>query len=213
LLGAQVKQFANPKPQTTENDTWTISNAWFLCPSVPEWINSRNYAYGYNHQFLGNARPKGGWSSASRVWINYPVPSSRIRAASETVMIADSMGTAASVPTAKHQGYYNDGTKDPDAVGNKGYLLDPPRLTADSDRADVELPATYHSGPDPRHLGKANVAFCDGHVVAMTLQELGYAVNTDGSIGSSGTGSAGGTLASNRLFSGTARDDDPPSIK
>jgi len=151
----------------TKDDTWTISNGWFLCPTVPEWINSRNYPYGYNYQFLGNARPKGGWASGSRVWINYPVPSSRIRAASDTVMITDSIGTAATKGRTLRQGYYADGTKDPDAVCNKGYLLDPPRLTNDSDRADVELPANYRSGPDARHAGKVNVAFCDGHVTAM----------------------------------------------
>src|SRR4051812_47140705 len=58
LLGAQVGQFANKTPKATEDDSWTISNEWFLCPSVPEWINSRNYPYGYNHLFLGDARPK-----------------------------------------------------------------------------------------------------------------------------------------------------------
>lgn len=210
LLGSMVKQFASSTPKATEDDTWTISNSWFLCPTVPEWINSRNYPYGYNHQFLGNARPKGGWSTGTRNWINYPVPASRIRAASDTVMIADSMGTAVTKPRAQRQGYYNDGTKDPDAVGNKGYLLDAPRQTANSDRADVELPPNYHSGPDDRHGGKVNVAFCDGHVAAMTLNELGYAVNLDGSIPLSGTGTAGGAPATNRLFSGTGQDVDPP---
>jgi prepilin-type processing-associated H-X9-DG protein len=214
LLGAQVKQFACNSPKANEDDTWTIGNAWFLCPSVPEWINSRNYAYGYNYQFLGNARPKGGWASGSRRWINYPVPSSRIRAASETVMIADAMGTAVTKGRLQRQGYYADGTKDPDAVGNKGYLLDPPRLTGDSDRADVELPANYRSGPDARHAGnKVNVAFCDGHVSAMTIGELGYALNADGSIPPNGVGTTGGAAASNRLFSGYAQDADPPSIR
>jgi prepilin-type processing-associated H-X9-DG protein/prepilin-type N-terminal cleavage/methylation domain-containing protein len=213
LLGAQVKQFANSTPKANEDDTWTISNPWFLCPAVPEWINSRNYPYGYNHQFLGNARPKGGWSSGSRHWVNYPVPSSRIRAASETVMIADSMGTAVTKPRTQRQGYYNDGTKDPDAVGNKGYLLDAPRQTSASDRADVELPPNYHTGPDARHAGKVNVAFCDGHVDALSITEMGYALNVDGSIPLSGTGTAGGPAATNRLFSGTAQDVDPPAAR
>jgi prepilin-type processing-associated H-X9-DG protein len=138
------------------------------------------------------------------VWVNYPVPASRIRASSETVMIADSMGTAATTPKAGRQGYYVSGKKDPDAVGNKGYLIDPPRLTATSDRADVEL-KTYRSAPDPRHMGKANVAFCDGHVEAKTLDDLGYLVNADGKVPETGAG------ATNKYFSGTAQDDDPPS--
>jgi prepilin-type processing-associated H-X9-DG protein len=207
LLGAQVGQYANDKPSAVEDDSWVIRSEWFLCAAVPEWNNSRNYPFGYNHQFLGNARPKGGWTAGSREWVNYPVPTSRIRAASETVMIADSLGTAVSVGTSKRQGYYADGTKDQDAVANKGYLLDPPRLTANSDRADVELPANYRSGPDARHMGKVNVAFVDGHVQLMTIQEMGYVVNADGSIPPDGTG------ANNRLFSGNGQDVDPPAAK
>ena len=211
LAGAQVKQFACSTPKANEDDTWTISNGWFLCPTVQEWNNSRNYPYGYNYQFLGNARPKGGWATGSRSWINYPVPNSRIRAASDTVMIADSMGTAVTKGKMQRQGYYADGTKDPDAVCNKGYLLDPPRLTNDSDRADVELPANYHSGPDARHSGKVNVAFCDGHVATMTITEMGYALNADGSIPLNGMGTAGGAAATNRYFSGSGQDADPPA--
>jgi prepilin-type processing-associated H-X9-DG protein/prepilin-type N-terminal cleavage/methylation domain-containing protein len=208
LLGAQAGQFANKTPKPAEDDTWQISNEWFLCPTILDRNNCRNYPYGYNYQFLGNARPKGSRTAwGTRIWINYPVPTSRIRAAAETVMIADSMGTAASVAKTKRQGYYDDGTKDQDAYLNKGYLIDPPRLTADSDRADVELPASYRSAPDPRHMRKANVAFCDGHVQLMTLQEMGYFVDADESIPPVGTG------ATNRLFSGTAQDDDPPSIR
>lgn len=207
LLGGMVGMVANKKPSKFEDDTWTISNEWFLCPSVPEWINSRNYPYGYNFQFLGNTRPKGNRTAfTSRIWVNYPVQASRIRAASETVMAADCMGTAITKPPNQRQRYYADGTKDEDAVGNKGFLLDPPRLTADSDRADLEKPV-YRSGPDPRHMKKVNVAFCDGHVALMTLDEMGYYVAPDGSVPLSGPG------ASNRLFSGTGKDDDPPSVR
>ena len=207
LLGSQVKQFANPTPKATEDDTWQISNPWFLCPSVQDWNNSRNYVYGYNYQYLGNARPKGSRTAwGTKDWINYPVPASRVPASSETVMIADSLGTAATSAKTKRQGYYNDGTKDQDAVCNKGYLLDPPRLTSDSDHADAEVP-TYRSGPDARHMGKVNVAFVDGHVSLMTIQDMGYIVNANGSIPQAAPG------ATNRLFSGRALDDDPPSIR
>jgi prepilin-type processing-associated H-X9-DG protein/prepilin-type N-terminal cleavage/methylation domain-containing protein len=208
LLGAQAGQFANKTPKATEDDTWQISNEWFLCPANLDRNNSRNYPYGYNYQFLGNARPKGSRTAwGTRVWINYPVPTSRIRNAAETVMAADSMGTAASYPKDQRVSYYDDGTKVPMAYLNKGYLIDPPRLTADSDRADVELPPTRRSAPEPRHMKKANVVFCDGHVSLMTLQEMGYFVDNDESVPPSGTGST------NRLFSGTGQDDDPPSIR
>lgn len=57
---------------------------------------------------------------------------------------------------------------------------------------------------DERHHGQANVAFCDGHVEAMTVTELGYEKNADGSV------AFNGAETRNALFSGTRRDDDPP---
>lgn len=208
LLGAQAGQFANKTPKPQEDDTWTISNEWFLCPSVPEWINSRNYPYGYNHQFLGDARKRiTPLPNGDRPMINYPVPTGRISNASETVMIADSMGTAAAVPTKQRQGYYVDGKKDPDAQGNKGYLIDPPRLSNTSSRADLQIDPFYHSAPAPRHNKKANVAFCDGHVESKTLEELGYVVSPDGAVGMSGP------TVTNRYFSGTGQDADAPTAK
>lgn len=211
LLGGVAKQYANQTPKATEDDTWTISNKWFLCPSVPEWINSRNYPYGYNFQFLGNARPRetpglGG----AKVWINYPVKQSAIKG-SQTVMIADSMGTAATRAVQDRVGNYPAGHKHPSAVGNKGYLLDPPRMTGDSDRCDIEQKG-YRSAPDPRHMGKVSVVFCDGHGELLTMKELGYAVNADGSVLESGA-NADGFTAHNMLFSGTGQDTDPPSIR
>ena len=167
-----------------------------------EWNNSRNYTYGYNYQFLGNARKKPDGS-----WINYPVKTARIKAA-QTVMASDAMGTAAGKPRNKRTAYYVDGTKDIFALGNKGWALDPPRLVASSDYADPQQRAPAHrSGPDPRHQRKANVVFCDAHVELITLQELGYIVNVDESM------TALDPRASNRLFSGTGRDDDPPPVQ
>jgi len=207
LLGAQAGQYANSKPSATEDDRWQISNPWFLCPTVSEWNNSRNYPYGYNYQYLGNARPKGSRTAwGTKDWINYPVPASRIKNSSETVMIADSLGTAVTRAAKQRQGYYNDGTKDQDAVCNKGYLLDPPRLTSDSDHADAEIPM-YRSGPDARHMGKVNVVFVDGHGARVSLQDLGYTVLADGSIPQAGPNTT------NRMFSGDGTDADPPSIR
>jgi prepilin-type N-terminal cleavage/methylation domain-containing protein len=80
LLGASVKKYATKSPKPIEDDSWTIESELFLCPTVPEWRNSRNYAYGYNYQFLGNARPR----SDGR-WINYPVRASSIKGG-ETVL-------------------------------------------------------------------------------------------------------------------------------
>src|SRR4051794_29444648 len=113
LLGAQLKKYATKKPKKIEDDSWTITDEFFLCPAVYEWNNSRNYPYGYNYQYLGNARYKPGGA-----WINYPVKSGRIKAA-QTLMAADCMGTAAGKPRFKRSGYYADGTKDIFAWGNK----------------------------------------------------------------------------------------------
>jgi len=212
LLGAQAGIQASQVPKAFEDDTWTISNEWFLCPSVPEWINSRNYPYGYNHQFLGNARKRlTPLPDGTRPMVNYPVATSRVTNASETVMIADSLGTAVSVPQKDRQGYLVDGKKDPDAVGNKGFLLDAPRQTATSDRADVQISPMYHSGPAARHAKKVNVAYADSHVDSVLPEDIGYAVNPDGSMPLSGT--VNGHTAHNRNFSGTFRDDDPPAAK
>jgi len=199
LLGDVVKQYACANPKAIENDNWTIENPLFLCPSEPEWVNSRNYPYGYNHQFLGNPRPR-----TDGKWINWPAKADRIHAA-DTVMAVDCMGTAAGKATVDRTGYHVDGGHDPWALGNKAFLVDPPRLTSTSDYADPEKRSAEHrSGPDPRHFKRANAAFCDGHVAAMMPGELGYTVKDDGSYGIDGN---------NRMFSGTGTDSDPPPIR
>ena len=202
LLGAQIKRYATRTPIKVENDNWTIKDDFFLCPATPDWTNSRNYTYGYNYQFLGNARYK-----PDGRYINYPVKSGRIKAAG-TVMATDCMGTAAGKPRVKRTGYYVDGTKDIFAWGNKGWSLDPPRLTATSDYADPQQRAPENrSAPDPRHQRKTNAAFCDGHVELLSLTDLGYAVNGDESV------AAMDAKANNRLFSGNGQDADPPPVQ
>jgi prepilin-type processing-associated H-X9-DG protein/prepilin-type N-terminal cleavage/methylation domain-containing protein len=203
-LGAEsgVFAYATPSPDPADDNTKNVDNPVFLCPTEPERTNNRNYTYGYNHQFLGNARQR----AAAGGFINFPVKISRIRA-SDTVMAADAMGTAAGKPKSARTAYRGDGGGDLNAVGNHAWSLDPPRLTAMSDYCDDSNRAPQHrSAPDPRHNGRANVAFCDGHVVSMTLEELGYVVNADQSVPASAPG------AHNRLFSGNGEDLDPPPI-
>src|SRR5690349_5829923 len=127
LLGEQVAQFANNHPSSVQDDSWTITNRLFLCPAIPDWNNSRNFPYGYNYQFLGNARPKAGGG-----WINYPVKAARINGA-RTVLAADCLGTAAGKPKTQRTHYYANGSHDPAGLCNKGWCLDPPRMTSDSD--------------------------------------------------------------------------------
>lgn len=208
LMGASAGFHAFDEPSRDPNDehTMTVTKDVFLCPQVPTWTNTRNYPYGYNYQFLGNSRFKG--DDETRGSINHPVQMSRI-AFAQTVMAADSLGTAAGKPEAARTENRPDGSRDPEgrARGGHGYALDPPRLTATSDFADTRMSSPEHrSGPDERHLGKANVSFCDGHVKSMSATELGYLKNPDGSIAFNGEG------ATNKHFSGNARNEDPPDV-
>lgn len=199
LCGDAIKRYPNPKPSGVDDDTWTISDEWFLCAAVPDWRNNRNYPFGYNHQFLGNARKR----SDGR-WIAYPVKINAVKGA-QTVLAMDSMGTAAGLPKGERKGYYNDGTKDPASLGNKAVFVDPPRMTGNCDIADPpNTDRKYRSGPDPRHTGLVNVVFCDGHVERLSMQGLGYSVGGNGAVHSSGAG------AHNRMFSGSGSDEDPP---
>src|SRR5258706_4626004 len=122
LLGAELRMQANEHPSQIEDDKWTISNELFLCPAEPDYNNSRNYPYGYNYQFLGNARPV--MSMQLKGYINYPVKVSKI-AGSKTVMAADCLGTAAGKPAADRTGYNITGSHNPFARLNKGWCIDP----------------------------------------------------------------------------------------
>jgi prepilin-type N-terminal cleavage/methylation domain-containing protein/prepilin-type processing-associated H-X9-DG protein len=202
LLGAVQGVYACKNPKAIEDDSWTITNNVFLCPEVPDWNNSRNYPYGYNFQFLGNARPRAAAAAGGiLMWVNYPVMSSRIKAA-ETVMAVDCVGTAAGLAEADRKGYYADGTKSVSSRGNKGYFVDPPLLLGNSDFTDAQnRGAPHRSGPDPRHKRKLNAAFCDGHVELVTPQDLGYEVAPNGAIGINGR---------NNKFSGNGENIPPP---
>ena len=199
VLGQLNGMPAVSQPQAVDGSGERVDGPLFFCPEVPEWESSRNLAFGYNFQFLGNTRLK-----PSGRPINFPVKVSNIRAA-ETVMAADCMGTAAGKPAVARTAYRADGSHDLFALGNHSYTLDPPRLTATSDYADDQHrnPAD-RSGPDPRHRGKANFVFCDAHVELLAPGDAGYVVRPDGSM------AATDPPAHNRMFSGTGRDDDPP---
>ncbi len=199
--------FANPSTEREDEHTMTVdANEVFLCPVVPEWNNTRNYAYGYNHQFLGNTRFVN--DDENDGFINFPVRASSLNSSS-TVMFADSLGTAAGKPLSQRTQNRNDGSRDPElrAMGGHGYALDPPRMTDNNDFADRRNRSAEHrSAPDARHRDKANTVFCDGHVENASLQELGYIVNPDGIVAPTGQ------EATNARFSGSSRDDDPPKL-
>ncbi|MEW6156671.1 MAG: prepilin-type N-terminal cleavage/methylation domain-containing protein [Verrucomicrobiota bacterium] len=204
-LGAQTGLYAFNQPSADPGDdnTKAVDNKVFICPERPNWVNNRNFSYGYNFQFLGNARAK-----ASGGFINFPVKYSNIRPA-ETIMAADCLGTAAGKPASSRTAYRPNGSSDLYAVGNHAWSLDPPRLVTDtSDFCDDSNRSPEHrSAPDARHNGRSVVLFADSHAERLKPTQMGYAIQSDGSF------AASGGAAHNRLFSGTGRDDDPPSIR
>lgn len=54
-MGKYVGVFAFDYPSMTD-DRQDYTSKVCQYPSAPKWVDERNYAYGYNHQFLGNAR-------------------------------------------------------------------------------------------------------------------------------------------------------------
>ncbi|MFN0137737.1 MAG: prepilin-type N-terminal cleavage/methylation domain-containing protein [Phycisphaerae bacterium] len=192
ILQPQVGTPAIAAPQTDRDRQNYVSEAYY-CPDAV-WPDERNAAYGYNYQFLGNTRDNG-----RNVERNAKVSLTRIARPADTVIVADSAGTAAAFAMNARLEYENNG-RDEAASGNAGWALDPPRMTGGSSRAS----GVSRSAPDTRHADKANTAFADGHVSAMRLSKLGYSVAEDGRVRNSGNN------ATNRLFSGTGDDRTPP---
>ena len=199
-MGAQVGIFAFNKPSTSE-DRQDYDSKIYHCPAVPTWTDERNSAYGYNHQFLGNAR------KANGRFYNFPVNRSRIRSFAGTVLGGDCMGTAAGLAGGERLPYSNDGTEMA-ALGNHGWVLDPPRLTEAFDRGTGDEGST-RTAVDPRHLDRANLIFCDGHGETSKPENLGYRVRENGRFADADDDPDQPT---NRQFSGTGRDDDPPDV-
>ncbi len=196
-MGAYVGVWPHAEPLTTTGRQDYDSRV-FVCPSVREWTDERNAAYGYNYQFLGNSRQTNGR------FHSFPVRRSRIQDFSATMIAADSMGTACSFAPEDRLPYNNDGD-DERELGNEALTIDPPRLTPQSDIAS----APHRNGPDPRHRGAIVVLFSDTHARAMKFEELGYRYKPDRSYELFGSGPDRPT---NRYFSGTGLDADPPPI-
>ncbi len=199
-MGKQVGLFAFDVPSTSD-DRQDYDGKVYRCPQVFDWTDERNHAYGYNHQFLGNAR------KTNDQFHNFPVNRSRIRNFAGTVLGGDCMGTAAGLPTIERGAYSNDG-KDFASRGNHGWTLDPPRLTETSDRGtgDEGSPRT---AVDPRHRGQTNVVYCDGHGESTLPDKLGYRTLANGAYADLEDVEKRPT---NKFFSGTGRDTDPPDL-
>lgn len=164
-----------------KGDRQNYSYDLYVCPSVPDWTDERNGSYGYNYQFLGNSRLLSDSDETS--YKNWPVQFTWIRHPARTVCVGDGMGTAATWPSMARLPYSNN-TNEAQRLGDEGFNLDPPRV--DPANGEMASAPDHRSAADPRHRGKTSVLWLDGHVTAETLAQLGYQVNSDGSIGLEG---------------------------
>ncbi|HLO42627.1 MAG TPA: type II secretion system protein [Phycisphaerales bacterium] len=195
-----VYPFSDPAPASDPlYNRQDYDNKVFQCPVTPTWADERNHCYGYNYLFLGNARQTNGKFN------NYPKRRSKIQQFSMTVMAGDGLGTAAAFDRSERQAYINNGPDDERAVGNEGFNLDAPRLTATSDRCSAPI----RSGPDSRHLGRVNWVFLDMHAETKDMVQMGYGLIGDGRVVDMETSSVNIT---NKFFSGTGGNDDPPDL-
>ena len=96
-----MKPFDDPQPRRSAIDEFdqpgdrqNYANELYVCPEAATWVDERNGAYGYNYQFLGNARLRDPTNVKS--YKNWPVRFSRVKSPEECVAVADCTGTAAS---------------------------------------------------------------------------------------------------------------------
>jgi prepilin-type N-terminal cleavage/methylation domain-containing protein/prepilin-type processing-associated H-X9-DG protein len=183
-----------------KGDRQNYSYGTYVCPSVSHWTDERNGSYGYNYHFLGNSRLLD--ENVHESYKNWPVHLTEIRHPGRTVAVADGMGTAAAFPPWEREEYLNNsGSDDPFQVrrfGNEGFNLDPPRVDPiNGEMADLP---EHRSAADPRHNGRANVLWVDGHVTSDSLKQLGYQIEPDGRV------ALDGPDASNAQWTGNGLD-------
>lgn len=136
-------------------------------PAVPHWLPGRNAPYGYNYKFLGSARVmhSGGYE-------NFPVRLTSFASPAHTIAFGCSDGTGKQQPhevlAPEAIGSALPASENVLRIGNHGYVIDPPFLPVGA--RDQEEPWAYYeyaSFLSSRHLGRANIGFCDGHVESM----------------------------------------------
>jgi prepilin-type processing-associated H-X9-DG protein len=196
------------------------SEAVYECPDLSDrqradfskpWAHNtaKTYGgYGYNFQYLGNARhwpDNSHGAGAPRGW-NRPfhAQASQIKRPAGTLAVADTRGSKKGDPDRRF------------GQGGAGvYVIDPPlgsyKLGSEGSRknksdidtknlwyeggTDISEEELVRSGPDARHHRRVTAAFCDGHAEAMLPGKL------DGRI----DGSAGDNRYYNGLMSAAVR--------
>ncbi len=201
MMGTNVNLPAFDEPMASQGlvdrfgqpgDQQDYSHKVYVCAAAANWTDERNGAYGYNYQFLGNARLSDPGDAFS--FKNWPVKVTKIRDASKTVAVADCMGTAATFAASERKEYINNG-RDAHLRGNEGFNLDPPRI--DQALGEAAGFPSQRTAVDPRHNGKGAVMYLDTHCDLQTPEALGYRTNSDGSFRFDGN---------NALWSGSGRD-------
>ena len=212
MMASQIglPPFDDPQPSKDSidesgepGDRQNYSNETYICPEAPHWTDERNGCYGYNYQFLGNARLLDESNLLS--YKNWPVRSASVRSPSACVAVADSMGTAASFSHRDRLHYVDN---DPgnsksgrilNSFGNEGFNLDPPCIDPeDGEMAGHKGGHEVRSALHERHGGRGNVLWADGHCSSETLESLRYNVAEDGVVTFSGR---------NRFFSTIQSDE------
>lgn len=204
-IGGFVGIYAFAAP-ATDQDRQDFDSKVYVCPMASERVDERNGCYGYNYQFLGNSRVTNG------KWNHFPVRLSEITMPTRVVVAGESMGSAADFAVVERTLYENDGTTFT-AIGNEGYIIDPPRLNPSGDIGTTP----YRGGMEARHSNKANAMYGDGHVDTKSLMQFGYRFLDDGKCARTGTGQQDGPPENgpdprNDLFSGTGIDTLPPNL-
>jgi prepilin-type N-terminal cleavage/methylation domain-containing protein len=193
MMGNEVglPPFEDPKASKTEQDRrgergdrQNYASSAYVCSETPDWLDERNGSYGYNYQFLGNSRLYD--TTNVRSYKNWSVKLSRVRTPGECVGVGDSMGTAATFGKHDRRDYV-DNARDENGYGNEGFNLDPPRIDVErGEAAGFDIGLILRTAVHPRHGDKGAVLWLDVHASMETLESLGYAEETDGSVGMDG---------------------------
>lgn len=159
-----TKQSAPGKDNEIVNDILrcpSVSNSIYQLPNADRGDYLRTGSYGYNWMTFG---PFTGDPSAPALPRPYPISTGNIGAPTDSIMMGDAFGDSSM------------------SAGIHAYTLDPPVMLNGrwGSNSGGQSPA------DPRHDGRFNALYADGHAGDLTMQEAGY--DSDDPTGVAGTG-------------------------
>lgn len=99
-MGADERARTNAQGATSVSNSQgdldqSVFTRAFICPEIEgEWKIGRNNSYGYNHQYLGNARSASANAGRKKnALVNFPVTRTDLKDPTRTIAIADTDGT------------------------------------------------------------------------------------------------------------------------